>query len=97
VAEFIAEGVDADQLDRIKMQLRASQVYGRDNVNAAARRYGQALTQGLTIEDVQAWPAILQAVTAEDVIAAAQTVFNKDNAVTGWLVANEEQTQEPTE
>ena len=88
IAEFMEEGVDPDQLDRIKMQLRAASIYARDNVDGVARRYGSALTQGLTVADVQAWPDILQAVTAEDVMAAAEMVFDKRSSVTGWMAAN---------
>jgi zinc protease len=90
VAEFIEEGVDADQLARIKMQLRAGQIYARDDVNAAANRYGSALTQGLTIADVQEWPDVLQAVTADDLIAAAKRVFDRKAAVTGWMIKTQE-------
>lgn len=91
--DFIAEGVDADQLARIKMQLRASQIYARDNVEGIGQRYGRAMTSGLTVEDVQAWPDILQAVTAEDIIAAAQSVLRPETSVTGWLMQAEEATQ----
>ena len=44
------------------------------------------MTQGLTVEDVQAWPDILQAVTAEDIMAAAEMVFDRNNSVTAWVV-----------
>ena len=37
-----------------------------------ATAMASALTSGLTIEDVQAWPDILQAVTGDEIIAAAQ-------------------------
>ena len=89
LADFMKDGIDAEQLDRIKMQIRAAQIYERDNVGSIANRYGRALSQGLTIEDVQAWPAILEAVTADDIMAAAAKVFNRKNAVTGWLRAPE--------
>ena len=85
IAEFIEEGVDAEQFARIKMQLRASLIYERDDVQALANLYGSALTSGLTIKDVQAWPRVLQNVTAEDVIAAASLLQDKKQAVTGWL------------
>ena len=89
LAEFLTTGVETEQLDRIKMQLRAAQIYARDNVDSIANRYGRALTQGLTVEDVQAWPDILQAVTADDVMAAARMVLDRRQAVTGWLMAEE--------
>ncbi|MTJ05076.1 MAG: insulinase family protein [Sediminimonas qiaohouensis] len=85
LAEFMSDGVDAQELERIKLQARASQIYARDNVQRLARRYGGALTQGLTVEDVQAWPDIIQSVTADDIMAAARDVLNKRHAVTGYL------------
>lgn len=87
--QFLKDGVDADHLDRIKMQVRASQIYARDDVGSLANRYGRALSQGLTVEDVQAWPDILQDVTEEEIMAAARKVLNRDRAVTGWLTAPE--------
>lgn len=91
LAEFIAQEIDQVALDRIKVQIRASEIYGRDNVGSRARTYGTALTSGLTVEDVQAWPDILAAVTAEDVKAAAEMVFDKRKAVTGWLMREGEE------
>lgn len=93
LAAFIETGVDEEQLDRIKMQLRASQIYARDNVDGIANRYGRALTSGLTIEDVQAWPDILQAVTGDDIVAAAREVLRPEASVTGWLMRDDEVTQ----
>lgn len=90
LAQFIEDGVDAEQLDRIKMQLRASEIYARDNAEGIANRYGRALTSGLTIADAQAWPDILQAVTAEDIVEAARAVLRPEASVTGWLMQAEE-------
>lgn len=84
VADFLETGVDSGQLERVKKQIRASLIYGQDNVSSLARRYGSALTSGLTVEDVQAWPQILAAVTEDDIIAAAKKVMNRKNAVTGY-------------
>jgi zinc protease len=89
VDEFMAEGVDPGQLERIKMQIRAAMVYGDDDLSSLARRYGMALASGLTIEDVEAWPGILKAVTPEDIMAATERVFDRRNAVTAWLTAPE--------
>ena len=86
IAEFLETGIDPEQFERVKFQIRADDVYSQDNVMARAERYGEALTSGLTIEDVQAWPDVLQAVTPEDVMAAARAVFDDRRAVTGWLV-----------
>jgi zinc protease len=93
LTQFVETGVDPEQLDRIKMQLRASQIYARDNVDGIANRYGQALASGLTVEDVQAWPDVLQAVSAEDIIAAAESIIRPESSVTGWLMRSPEVTQ----
>lgn len=89
VEQFLKDGVDPKQLERIKMQVKAAEIYARDDVGKLANRYGAALAQGLTIEDVQAWRGILDAVTADDIMAAAEEVFDHRNAVTGWLIAPE--------
>jgi zinc protease len=93
VAEFMKNPIDPDDMTRIRNQLRASEIYAKDNTQGLARRYGAALTQGLTIQDVQDWPDILQAVTEDDIKAVAAKVLNKNQAVTGWVVANEEDAQ----
>ena len=85
LAQFLVDGVDPEQLERIKYQLRASEIYERDNVDGIARRYGAAMSVGLSVDDIQAWPDILQAVTADDIMEAARNVFNRDASVTGWL------------
>ncbi len=93
LAEFLEEGIDAEQFARIKQQIKASRIYAEDSTSSLARRYGAALTSGLTVEDVQAWPDILQAVTEEDVLAAAARLFDRKRAVTGWMKRPEEVTQ----
>ena len=87
--DFLKNGVDPAAFARIKTQIRAEQIYARDDVDGLARTYGEALATGLTVADVQAWPDVLQAVTIDDVMTAAQAVLNKKQAVTGWLVAEE--------
>lgn len=85
LGDFLTNGANSDDLARIKIQIRASQIYDRDSAGGLAREYGAALAVGLSVRDVQDWPEVLQAVTAEDVMAAAHRVLNRNNAVTGWL------------
>ncbi len=84
--EFIAEGPDPAQLERVKMQVRAGEIYARDSAHGQVYRYGQGLSVGLSIDDIAAWPEILQSVTAEDLQAAAETLLASDATVTGWLL-----------
>jgi zinc protease len=93
VTDFMAADIDPAALDRIRNQLNAQEIYALDNVQGRAQRYGAALTQGLTVQDVQDWPQILQDVTAEDIKSAAAQVFDLNQSVTGWVVAEKEQAQ----
>jgi len=84
LAGFLQDGLDEDHLGRLKTQVAAERIYSQDSLDTVARRYGEALTSGLTIADVQAWPDVLQAVTAEEIMTAAKSVLNIDHSVTGW-------------
>ena len=96
IARFLTDGVDEAAFERVKMQLHANEVYRKDSIEELARVYGEALTTGLTIDDEKAWPDILQQVTPDDVEAAAARLFDKRQAVTGYLSQNDaEQTAAP--
>ncbi len=88
---FMEAEIDPARMESIRTQLRASEIYALDNVDGLARRYGAALTQSLSVADVQAWPEVLQAVTEADIKAVAAKVFNRDQAVTGWVVSSQEE------
>ena len=95
LADFLENGPDPAAFERIKFHIRASEIYAKDNVQGLANTYGEELAVGLTVADVQAWPAVLDAVTLDDIKAAAAKVLNRDHAVTGWLA--QPQPQEATE
>jgi zinc protease len=80
------DGVSADELDRAKNRLVRSMIFARDNPAGMANMYGAALTTGNTVEDVQQWPARIEAVTAEQVKAAALKYLKPDQSVTAYLL-----------
>jgi zinc protease len=86
IADFLKTGPDPAALERIRMQVRAADIYDRDDIFALANRYGEGLTVGLSIEDIESWDEALASVTEADVMAVAEKVFDRRNAVTGWLV-----------
>ncbi|MDP3862468.1 MAG: pitrilysin family protein [Phaeovulum sp.] len=89
LAAFLRDGPDPAQFARISTQISASEIYTRDNVQGMARRYGEALTSGLAIADVQGWPEALRAVSEADVMAAAEAVLVRRRSVTAWLMRPE--------
>ncbi|WP_282024441.1 M16 family metallopeptidase [Limimaricola cinnabarinus] len=91
LAGFLDTGPSEEQMERIRTKLRASEIYARDSVEGLARRYGAALSQGLTVEDVADWPEILQSVTADEVRDAARALFDPDRSVTLHVVPSREE------
>ena len=89
VAEFLRTGPDLAALERIRTQARAGDIYARDDVENLARRYGEGLSIGLGLTDIESWDEALGAVTEADIMAAAAKVFDRRNAVTGWLTQPE--------
>lgn len=86
LAEFLDEGVDAEHLARLKVQIAAEDIYELDDQAGVARTYGQALTSGLTVADVQSWSDVLQSVTEDDIMAAARKVLVLKQSVTGLML-----------
>ena len=89
LAEFLETGPDPAALDRIRTQIRANEIYARDDVQSLANRYGQELSVGLTLADIEGWDEALSAVTEADIMAVARKVLDRRNAVTGWLTQPE--------
>jgi zinc protease len=85
VADVIANGVVAEDLERARIGMLASTIYGRDSAQGVARLFGAALTSGRTIEDVESFPDRVEAVTIDQLKAAAKAVFDEARSVTGVL------------
>ncbi len=88
LADFIENGVDMEQLERVRMMLRAAVIYEQDNATSRARTIGADLATGLTLEDSQSWIDILQDITPDEILAAARQL-DRRASVTGWLMGEE--------
>ncbi len=89
IASFLDNPLDMDHLNRIKMQMRAQEIYARDNVQGLANAYGRALTSGLTIEDILDWPDVVQSITEDEIKTTLADVLDLRRSVTGWVKAPE--------
>jgi zinc protease len=86
LADLAEEGPTDEELERARAGVRASEIYAQDSGAGLARRYGAALSVGLTVDEVEMWPELLKSVTAEDVKAAA-ALLRSEASVTGWLLS----------
>lgn len=93
LADFLKAGLDKDRLARIKTQIEAADVYSRDSVFGRAMEYGEGLSSGLTIKDIQDWPGILASITPEEVMQAARSVLDRRASVTGLMERGKEAAQ----
>jgi zinc protease len=78
--------VSEDELARAKRRLIDSAVFARDSVSGPARVFGAALASGQTVDDVEAWPSRIEAVTVEQINAAARAIFRPEASTTGVLL-----------
>ena len=86
VRRLLTEGVSAAEVDRVKKRLQASALYSRDSLSGVARIIGASLVSGRSLEEIQAWPERIGAVTPEDIMAAARQVLKDDAGVTAVLL-----------
>ena len=86
LTEALKEGFTKEALERTRSGLLAAAVYARDNLFAAPRIFGNALTSGLTVDQVESWPSDIKAITMEQVMAAGRAVLDRRRSVTGLLL-----------
>jgi zinc protease len=84
--KVVTEGVTAQEVEIAKIRMARDSIFARDSLQAPAMSFGAALATGQTIEDVEAWPERIAAVTIEQVDAAARAVLGQTNPMTGLLL-----------
>lgn len=86
VERVLESGVTAAEVERAIRRVQDSAVYARDSLSGPARIVGSALAIGLPLEEVDAWPERIGAVTVEQVMDAARHVFQPRNLATSILL-----------
>ena len=81
--------VTADEVERAQNQLLAGAIYSQDSLASGPRFYGAILGIGGTLEDINAWPSRIAAVTRDSVTVAARHVWRDNNFVTSLLTPAE--------
>jgi zinc protease len=86
IRRLLSEGVGGAEVDRVKQRLQASALYSRDSLSGVARIIGTSMVAGRSLEEVEAWPERIGAVTPEEIMAVARQVLKDDAAVTAVLL-----------
>ena len=70
--------VTSDELDRVKAQVLASEIYQRDSVQHLATTLGALETTGLGWEIMDRYEAEIMSITPEQIQAVAKKYLNED-------------------
>lgn len=85
IALIQTQGVTEEELQRVKAQVIAADVYQRDSMFYQAMQIGQLETAGFSWRVLQSYPNRLQAVTAQQVQAVAKKYLIKDTMTVATL------------
>ncbi len=83
---LVENGVTDKEVANAIQRLQDSAIYARDSYRTPARILGGALAIGRTVEDVEAWPERIGAVTTDAVNRAISTVLKDRKSVTSLLL-----------
>lgn len=90
IEALLASGVTEEELRRAKDQLKASAVFARDEPSTGPYVIGAAMAVGETLEEIQAWPERVEAVTVEQVNDLLRAYLKPEASVTGYLLPPED-------
>ena len=91
IDELLMNGPSEAEVESVKARLQAVVVYALDNPQSVASIFGNALSVGITVEQIESWPDRVAAVTREQIIVIAREVLRPERSVTGLLLPAEEE------
>jgi len=84
IRRFMENGASPEELKIAKEQANYHFQYRQDSIQGLAYLVGESLSVGYTLKDLDEWPNIIQAVTADEVKIAAKNIFSKGPSVTAY-------------
>lgn len=81
IDNLLKNGVTEEELNAAKRDLLADIAYAQDGNDGAVKTFS-ALAYGFSIDDVEAWPQKIEAVTLDQVNKAAQSILKNGSFVT---------------
>jgi zinc protease len=84
--KFLKEGPTAQELARAKRSITAAEIFGRDNQMTMAGWYGSQLVAGRSLEWIEGWQGRVNAVTAEQALAAMKKYMTGVNHIDATLL-----------
>ena len=85
IAQIRTGEVSTEELSQAKFHSVSQAIYARDSQYRLTRSFGTALVTGSTVDDVLAWPDLVESTTAAQVRKAAEKFLDLKRSVTGIL------------
>ena len=82
IKAFLEKGVSEGQLERVRRQAKASQVYQQDSLFSRAMVTGRLAMTGRPLSDRMAWLVMLDEIKADDLNRVAAQVLRDENRTT---------------
>jgi zinc protease len=86
IAALLKDGISDAELADAKQRLQIDAIKSRDSIGGPTFLIAEALAKGRKLEDVQAWPERIAAVSKDDVMVVAKKYLRPENSVTGALL-----------
>ncbi len=83
--KLLRDGVTEEEVTRAKVNVTSGLVFARDNVMGLARRVGNGLSIGQSIEEITNWSQVIESITVAQVNAAAKQALDRRRSVTGIM------------
>jgi len=81
-----SQGIDGATIAAARGRLSRAAVFARDSLTAPGKVFGDALTTGGSVEDVEKWPSRIRRIGPKDVNAALRKFVRNPHRVTGVLM-----------
>jgi len=79
-------GLDDAAVTSAKKRLTRAAIFERDSITAPGYVFGEGLTTGHTVEDIETWPDRINAVAVAQVNAVLRMLADNPHAITGLLL-----------
>lgn len=90
VQTFIKNGPSDRAFERAKNLMVAESLYARDNQTSMARMIGAGLSCNMSLDDILEWPARIEALKKDDILAVLDQYIDENSSVTGQLMGSEQ-------
>lgn len=86
IAQLMKVGVSKEEVDNAKDHILSDLVYTQDNVTKAAHNLAYLYACGLPLDQIEAWPDAIKAVTPDQVNEVLKQVFSNPQHIIGRLI-----------